>query len=49
MIETDLAELIGKVRTMKAESQTIELKAAHQGCPKKLYATEGFLYPGRRF
>lgn len=39
MIETDLAELIGKVRTMKAESQTIELKAAHQGCPKKLYDT----------
>lgn len=39
MIETDLAELIEKVRTMKAESQTIELKAAHQGCPKKLYDT----------
>ena len=39
MIETDLAELIEKVRTMKAESQTLELKAARQGCPKKLYDT----------
>lgn len=39
MIETDLLELIKRVQTIKAESQVLELKAAHQGCPKKLYDT----------
>lgn len=39
MVETDLVELIHKIQSLKAESQTLELKAAHQGCPKKLYDT----------
>ncbi|HHX13067.1 MAG TPA: AAA family ATPase [Clostridiales bacterium] len=39
MIEVELIELINKVQMMKTETQTIELKAAHQGCPKKLYDT----------
>ena len=39
MIEIELLELIEKVTTMKTEFQTIELKAAKDGCPKKLYDT----------
>lgn len=39
MIETDLLELIEKVQMLKAESQILELKTAHQGCPKRLYDT----------
>ena len=39
MVEAELKELIEKVRSLKAESQTVELKAASQGCPKKLYDT----------
>lgn len=39
MIETDLIELVHKVQLLKAESQTLKLKAAHQGCPKRLYDT----------
>lgn len=39
MIEIELMELIEKVTTMKTEFQTIELKAAKDGCPKKLYDT----------
>ena len=30
---------IKKVQTMQCESQTLELKAAHEGCPRKLYDT----------
>lgn len=39
MIEIELLELIEKITTMKTESQTLELKAANVGCPKKLYDT----------
>lgn len=39
MIEEELKELIQKVRIMGGESQTIELEAAHEGCPKRLYDT----------
>lgn len=39
MIEIELLELISKIQMLKAESQNIELKAAHEGCPKKLYNT----------
>lgn len=39
MIELELSELVKKVQDMQAESQTIEVKSAHQGCPKRLYDT----------
>lgn len=39
MTEAELAEFVKKVQTVRCESQTLELKAAHEGCPKKLYDT----------
>lgn len=39
MIESELYDLVTKIKHMKCETQTIELKAAHEGCPKKLYDT----------
>lgn len=39
MLSEELVELANKIINMKAETQTIELKAAHQGCPKRLYDT----------
>ena len=39
MIEIELLELIKKIQDMKAETQTVEVKAAHHGCPKRLYDT----------
>lgn len=39
MIESELLEMINKIQSMKSETQTVELKAAHGGCPKKLYDT----------
>ena len=34
-----LKELIAKVMNYRCESQTVELKSAHNGCPKRLYDT----------
>lgn len=39
MQEDALVELIQKIQKFKAESQTIELKAANSGTPKRLYDT----------
>ena len=39
MTVEELKELLLQVRTTKAESQTLEIKAAALGCPKKLYDT----------
>jgi len=39
MIANELVELINEIRNMKCERQTIEVKAAHEGCPEKLYDT----------
>lgn len=39
MVEKELHQLIQKVQTQGCEGQTIEVKAAHQGCPEKLYDT----------
>lgn len=39
MLSEELIELTEKVRNLKAEMQTVEVKAAHQGCPKRLYDT----------
>lgn len=39
MIELELQELVTKIQEIKAESQTVEVKAAHQGCPRRLYDT----------
>ena len=37
MTELELKELLSKIQQIKAETQTLEIKAAHDGCPKKLY------------
>lgn len=37
MLEEELEKLAITVTIQKAESQTIELKSAHQGCPTRLY------------
>ena len=39
MLSEELLALAAKVRKTKAESQTIEVKAAHEGCPQRLYDT----------
>lgn len=39
LLTEELKDLAIKVCKMKAEEQTIELKAAHTGCPKRLYDT----------
>ncbi len=39
MIEEDLKNLIKKIQNIKTETQTIELKAANNGVPKKLFDT----------
>lgn len=39
MQSKDLAELVKKIQELKTESQTLELKTAQFGCPKKLYDT----------
>ena len=35
----ELEELVEAIRRQKAEGQTVEVKAAHRGCPQKLYDT----------
>ncbi len=39
MLSEELLILIKKIREIKAESQNIEVKSAHNGCPKRLYDT----------
>ena len=39
MTEEELQEKIRNIQKLKYESQTLELKAAHDGCPKRLYDT----------
>lgn len=39
MLEEELEKLAITVTIQKAESQTIELKSSHQGCPTRLYDT----------
>jgi ATP-dependent DNA helicase RecG len=39
MQQTELFHLAKKVQAYKCETQTVEVKAAHQGCPTKLYDT----------
>ena len=39
MTEAELLEMIQSVQEKKAEGQEIEVKAARQGCPKRLYDT----------
>ncbi|MCD8376122.1 MAG: putative DNA binding domain-containing protein [Oscillospiraceae bacterium] len=39
MVETELRQLIEKIRARNCEEQTVEVKAAHRGCPEKLYDT----------
>lgn len=39
MIEQELVMLIEKIRSRQCEEQIIEVKAAHGGCPDKLYDT----------
>lgn len=39
MLSVELNDLVKKIIEMKAESQTIEVKSAHGGTPKRLYDT----------
>lgn len=39
MVETELKELLDKIQNRKFEEQVVEVKAAHKGCPEKLYDT----------
>lgn len=39
MTEEELQEKINEIQNMKCESQVLEVKAAHEGCPKRLYDT----------
>ena len=39
MQTSELKELLETVQKLKCETQTLEIKAASQGCPKKLYDT----------
>ena len=39
MLSEELIELANKISKQKAESQTLEAKAAYQGCPRRLYDT----------
>ena len=39
MVETELLNLITQIQTRGCEEQTTEVKAAHGGCPEKLYDT----------
>lgn len=39
MLSEELIELANKTMHLKAETQTLEVKAAHRGCPKRLYDT----------
>jgi len=39
MQEADLLMLVERVQRMQCETQTIEVKSAHEGCPTRLYGT----------
>lgn len=39
MLSEELLILIKKIQEIKAESQTVKVKSAHNGCPKRLYDT----------
>ena len=39
MLTEDLLELVNATVHQKTEGQTLEVKAAHEGCPKRLYDT----------
>lgn len=39
MLKEELIDLIHETQCLKAEQQTVEVKTAHQGCPKRLYDT----------
>ena len=39
MVEKELKDLISQIQTRGCEEQTTEVKAAHVGCPEKLYDT----------
>ena len=39
MVEQELRELLEQIQARKCEEQCVEVKAAHLGCPEKLYDT----------
>lgn len=39
MLDNELIELVKKIRGLNAEAQTVEVKSAQGGCPKRLYDT----------
>ncbi len=39
MLSEELIRLADKICRQQSETQTVEVKAAHQGCPTRLYDT----------
>lgn len=39
MRESDIEHLVDRIQDAQAELQTVEVKAAHEGCPKRLFDT----------
>ena len=39
MLANELIELVSLIRQQKAESQTLEVNVAENGCPQRLYDT----------
>lgn len=47
MLSVELDDLIKQIIKTKAESQTVEVKAAHGGTPKRLYDTLSSFFQSR--
>ena len=39
MVEQELQALVTQIQNRECEGQTVEVKAAHRGCPERLYDT----------
>ena len=39
MLTEELCALVKKIQNFNCEMQDIEIRSAHQGCPKRLYDT----------
>lgn len=49
MLVEELLELADTVCRLKAETQTVEVKSAREGCPRRLYDTlSSFFQSGQR-
>lgn len=44
MLKEELVDLVRETQRLKAEQQTVEVKAASKGCPKKNYTIRFLLF-----